>query len=68
MPRREDMTMARTRHIDVILTDEETAFLKWLAERDGVTFKEEMRMLFELQLSEEFELYNAERLQEIEQS
>ena len=52
------------RNIDVILTDEEMAFLKWLANRDGVTIKNEMRCLFNLQLREEMELYNEERLLE----
>ena len=56
--------MAKTKHIDVVLHDEELDFLKWLAKRDGVTVKEEMKMLFNLQLSEEMELYNEERLQE----
>ena len=54
--------MAKTKHIDVVLHDEELDFLKWLAKRDGVTVKEEMKMLFNLQLSEEMELYNEERL------
>lgn len=52
------------RNIDVILTDEEIDFLKWLAKRDGVTVKNEMRCLFNLQLREEMELYNEERLLE----
>lgn len=52
------------RNIDVILTDEEIDFLKWLAKRDNLTVKNEMRCLFNLQLREEMELYNEERLLE----
>lgn len=52
------------KHINVALTDEEIDFLKWLAKRDGVTVKAEMRLLFNLQLSEEMELYNKEWLKE----
>lgn len=52
------------RSMDVILTDEEFAFLKWLAKRDKITVKNEMRCLFNLQLREEMELYNEERLLE----
>ena len=52
------------RHIHVILTDEESDFIKWLAKRDKVTAGEEMKMLFNLQLREEMELYNAERILE----
>ena len=52
------------RRIDVILTDEEVDFIKWLAKRDKVSAGEEMRMLFNLQLREEMELYNEERLLE----
>ena len=56
--------MARNRNIKVTLHDEEYDFIKWLAKRDGVTVSEEMKMFFNLQLSEEMELYNEERLQE----
>ena len=52
------------RRIDVVLTDEEVEFLKWLSARDKATFSDEMRMLFNLQLREEMELYNEERLLE----
>lgn len=52
------------RNVDVILTDEEFEFIKWLAKRDKLTIKNEMRCLFNLQLREEMELYNEERLLE----
>lgn len=52
------------RNIDVILTDGEMEFLKWLAKRDNMTVKNEMRCLFNLQLREEMELYDEERLLE----
>lgn len=53
-----------SKRINVILTDEGVAFIKWLAKRDKVTAGEEMRMLFNLQLREEMELYDEERLLE----
>lgn len=52
------------RNIDVILTDGEMEFLKWLAKRDNITVKNEMRCLFNLQLREEMDLYEEEHLQE----
>lgn len=56
--------MARNRNIKVTLHDEEYDFLKWLAKRDNVTVVEEMKMLFNLQLSEEMDLYLEEMQQE----
>ena len=53
-----------SKRINVILTDEEVDFIKWLAKRDKVSAGEEMRCLFNLQLREEMELYNEERLLE----
>ena len=54
----------KNRHIHVFLNEEENDFIKWLAKRDNVTVGEELRMLFYLQLREEMELYNEERLSE----
>lgn len=54
----------KNRHIHVVLNEEENDFIKWLAKRDNVTVGEELRMLFYLQLREEMELYNEERLSE----
>lgn len=56
--------MAINRNIKVTLRDREYEFLKWLAKRDDVTVGEEMKLLFNLQLSEEMELYEAEFTQE----
>lgn len=56
--------MAINKNIKVGLHDEELDFLKWLAKRDNITVQEEMRSLFFLQLREEMDLYNEERLQE----
>jgi len=56
--------MARNRNIKVTLHDEEYDFLKRLAKRDNVTVGEEMKMLFNLQLSEEMDLYLEEMQQE----
>lgn len=56
------------RHIHIVLTEEENGFIKWLAKRDKVTAGEELKMLFNLQLREEMELYNEERLQEERES
>lgn len=52
------------RNVDVRLTDEEFEFLQWLAKRDNLTVKNEMRCLFNLQLREEMDLYKEERIQE----
>ena len=52
--------MAVNRNIKVTLHDNEYEFLKWLAKRDRVTVGEEMKLLFNLQLSEEMDLYEAE--------
>ena len=52
------------RNIKVALHDDEYAFIKWLAKRDGVTIAEELKMLFNLQLSEEMALYEDEWRQE----
>ena len=52
--------MARNRNIKVTLHDNEYEFLKWLAKRDNVTVAEEMKLLFNLQLSEEMALYEDE--------
>ena len=52
------------RNIKVALHDDEFAFIKWLAKRDKVTITEELKMLFNLQLSEEMALYEAEWRQE----
>lgn len=56
--------MAKNRNIKVTLHDHEYDFLKWLAKRDGVTVSEEMKLLFNLQLSEEMDLYYEEMQQE----
>ena len=55
------------RNIKVTLSDAEYTFIKWLAKRDKVTISEELKMLFNLQLSEEMELYEVECQQEGEQ-
>ncbi len=56
--------MAVNRNIKVVLNDEELAFLKWFAKRDGKTVAEEMQQLFYTQLMEDMDLYNKERLLE----
>ncbi len=52
------------KNIKVVLDDKELTFLKWLAERDGVTVQKEMQMLFYLQLSEEIDLHYDELVKE----
>ena len=54
----------KSRNIKAVLTDEEYNFIKWLAKRDKVTIGKELQILFNLQLREEMELYNDERLAE----
>ena len=58
----EGNAVART--INLALSGEEFDFLKWLADRDGVSVGDEMKMLFNLQLREEMDLYEEEHLQE----
>lgn len=58
------MSGAIKKAIHVTLSGEEYDFLKWLADRDGVTVNKEMKMLFNLQLREEQDLYEEEHLQE----
>lgn len=58
------MSGAIKKAIHVTLSGEEFDFLKWLADRDGVLVGDEMKMLFNLQLREEMDLYEEERLQE----
>ena len=52
--------MSVNRNIKVSLHDREYEFIKWLAKRDGVTITAELKMLFNLQLSEEMALYEKE--------
>ncbi|MBQ5926706.1 MAG: hypothetical protein IIX01_02135 [Clostridia bacterium] len=58
------MSGAIKKAIHVTLSGEEFDFLKWLADRDGVSVGDEMKMLFNLQLREEMDLYEEEHLQE----
>lgn len=45
------------KRIEVHLTKEDVRFVKWLADRDNVSFQRELKQLFYLQLSEEKDLY-----------
>lgn len=46
------------RHIvDIALNDEEERLIKYLAKKDGITVKEELRSLLNLQIWEESENY-----------
>ena len=58
------MSGAIKKAIHVTLSGEEFDFLKWIADRDGVSVGDEMKMLFNLQLREEMDLYKEEHLQE----
>lgn len=53
-----------TRNINVNLSEEEVAFVKWLARRDGVSERTELESLFSLQLREEMELHGEEFIAE----
>ena len=52
------------RNISVNLSEEEVAFVKWLAGRDGVSERTELESLFSLQLREEMELHGEEFIAE----
>lgn len=47
-----------TKHrINIVLTDEEEQFVKWMAERDGVSFQRELYQFFEVEFWNCKELY-----------
>lgn len=39
------------RYIEVWLSDDDMKFIKWMAKRDNVTVSEEMRMIFNTELT-----------------
>lgn len=46
--------------VQITLSDKEDDFVKWLAKRDGVSYQEELQMLFYTELRACRELYEAE--------
>lgn len=58
--------MISNKRINIYLTEEEQKFIKWLAKRDNITFQHEMRIIFQLELEHEMELYKEEMMMEKE--
>ena len=56
------------RRVEVELTEEEAAFIGWLAERDGVTFQRELQQIFYTELGALIDLHATERETETAQS
>lgn len=48
------------RWIDVWLSDEDMKFIRWMAKRDGVNTSEELRMIFNTELTTLKMLYESE--------
>lgn len=48
--------MARKR-IEIDLSDEQVQFIRWMSERDNVTFQEELQMIFYTELRQCEDLY-----------
>lgn len=45
--------------VNVVLSDDDEKFVKWLAKRDNVSFQEELRMFFYTELNECIDLYES---------
>ena len=46
-----------TKRIEVVLTDEDMEFVKWMAERDGVTIAQELKQFFYVEFEQCKTLY-----------
>lgn len=46
--------------VKITLNDEEETFIKWLAKYDGITVKEELKQLLNLQIWEEMQVHEKE--------
>lgn len=57
--------MAKHR-INIALTDEEEAFLKWFAKRDGISVQDELNRIFSTEFDECIRLYEGEMIKEKE--
>ena len=49
-----------SRRISVVLTEEESRFISWLARRDGVSANQEMAQMFQTELNELMALFEEE--------
>lgn len=49
-----------TRRVEVVLSDSEEEFIKWMAKRDKVSFQQELRMIFFVEMYQCIELYKEE--------
>ena len=54
------MAHVTKKRIDILFTEAEMEFLEWQAKRDGKTVNDEIRMILQLELDYEMELYKAE--------
>lgn len=53
--------------INITLTDEEEKFVRWMAQRDGVSFQRELYQFFEVEFWQCQQLYMDEMKQEEQQ-
>ena len=54
------------RRIEIILEDEEEAFIRWMAKRDRVPYRMELNMIFSTELRALMDLYYDEMKMEVE--
>ena len=52
------------KRIEVILTEEEMHFIRWMAKRDNVTIQRELQQFFEVEFEQCKDLYMDEMRQE----
>lgn len=55
-----------TKRIEVILTDNDMEFVKWMAKRDGVTIQQELKQYFYTEFEQCKTLYMDEMISEKE--
>lgn len=60
------MAKIYTKRIEVRLTEEDMEFVKWMAERDGVSVQRELWQFYNVEFEQCKELYMDEMLQEKE--
>lgn len=52
------------KRLDIGLSNDDIEFIKWMAERDNVTFRRELEMIFYVELEHCKELYYEEMIME----
>lgn len=50
-----------TRRLEIVLSDTEEDFVRWMAKRDGVSYRMELSMIFNTELSHLMDMYEAEK-------